>query len=279
MPETQPRGEARPRPRLADAVRRWLNDPAVTGDMLAVLVALADHADALGVCWPSQGHLARRLGWSRQRVGRVVASLVGDGLLRTRQLYRRDRGCSVLEYAIVALAGDASPPVPGGQGGVTERVSGSRLQNEEPPQAGACAPMRAIVDVGWRPTPAAFERARASRPGLDLDTVLEKFRAYHDGRSVLHPDRSFQLWVLREREERHARPPAARPPAARPSAGHPSAGHPSAGHPSAGHPAAARSSTARHPAGWSRCGDGVAPGSASDSALLRFRLRREGALE
>src|SRR3546814_19077528 len=106
MQQARPSGEARPRPRLTDAIRRWLQDPRVSGEMLAVLVALADHADAVGICWPSQGHLAQRLAWSRQRVGRVIAQLVGLGLLRTRQLYRRDRGCSVLEYEIGAIAPD-----------------------------------------------------------------------------------------------------------------------------------------------------------------------------
>src|SRR3546814_7350768 len=100
--------------------------------MLAVLVALADHADAFGICWPSQGHLAQRLAWSRQRVGRVIAQLVGLGLLRTRQLYRRDRGCSVLEYEIGALAPDTAPACArSGQGAGTERDSRTESQNED----------------------------------------------------------------------------------------------------------------------------------------------------
>gem|GEM_PF-5755028 len=243
--QTAPSSEAtRPRPRLVDAIRRWLDNPDISGEMLAVLVALSDHADSTGACWPSQGHLARRLGWSRQRVGRIVAQLAAADLIRTRQLHRPDHGCSVLHYVIRDLTTDGSArPVPDrGQGGGTQRDRRTKPQNEELSLGARKAPTRADIDDAWRPDHTILERAVRERPDVDPIVVLSKFRAYHAGRSVLHPDRSFLLWVLREREVRNVKPTENR-----------------------------SRSSAR-----TERGD---PTNASDLALLRFRLRRGSALE
>src|SRR3546814_3250094 len=100
-------------------------------------------------------------------------------------------------------------------------------------------------DLGdWQPSTATLERASRCRPDVDVAGVLEKFRTYHDSRSVLHPDRSFQLWILRERGECHVPTPGSR------------------------RRDRADRATRTHDAG-----------GAVDSALLRFRLRRGRALE
>ncbi len=231
------------------AIREWLADPRVTGDMLAVLVALADHADAAGICWPSQGRIADRLGWSRQRVGRLVSQLVEAGLIRTRQLRRSDLGRSVLEYEVLALASApaaaaAADMTAGGQGDDTDCNSRSTDQNEELSLGAANPPTRATVDDVWQPSADTMAKARRDRPDLELSAVLDKFRAYHSGRVLLHPDRSFLLWTLRERDASYASAPNTR---------------------------SHRQRSCPQPAREPR--DDV------DRALLRFRLRRGATLE
>lgn len=51
------------------------------GSAYAVLVALAEHADSEGVCWPGLDRLAAITGWSRSTVRRSVEALERAGLI------------------------------------------------------------------------------------------------------------------------------------------------------------------------------------------------------
>jgi len=65
----------------------WTNRAwAVTGVSPAqrqVLVALADHADRAGICWPRQSRLAAMTGLARETVSRNVCALRTKGLIQT----------------------------------------------------------------------------------------------------------------------------------------------------------------------------------------------------
>lgn len=49
------------------------------GGRLLVMLALADHANDAGECWPSQPHLAKKARLNERQVRRVIDSLVEDG--------------------------------------------------------------------------------------------------------------------------------------------------------------------------------------------------------
>jgi hypothetical protein len=46
-----------------------------------VLLTLADHADDHGVCWPSQGYVARKSGCSRKTVNEKIGNFVKAGII------------------------------------------------------------------------------------------------------------------------------------------------------------------------------------------------------
>lgn len=66
-----------------------------------VLLALADHANDDGYCFPSYSSLARRCSLSDRQVRRTVAKLADRGILRIGHSYRDDGGQSSNAYSIV----------------------------------------------------------------------------------------------------------------------------------------------------------------------------------
>lgn len=60
-----------------------------------VLIALADHADHEGVCWPGQRGLGEKCGVSRQAVNRAMRKLEELGLITRVARHREDGGRSV----------------------------------------------------------------------------------------------------------------------------------------------------------------------------------------
>jgi len=90
---------------------RWLEDPGIGVDELAVLAALAVHADRDGVCVVRQRALAGLLQRSREWVCRVIARLSGPGGLVVKE-YRADRdGWNLAcRYRLPDLAGREDIP-------------------------------------------------------------------------------------------------------------------------------------------------------------------------
>lgn len=58
----------------------WENSP-YNGNALIVHLALADHCDDQGICWPSQKYLADKCKISERQVRRIIYQMVEDGLL------------------------------------------------------------------------------------------------------------------------------------------------------------------------------------------------------
>lgn len=58
----------------------WDNSP-YNGNALIVHLALADHCDDQGICWPSQKYLAEKCKISERQVRRIIYQMVEDGLL------------------------------------------------------------------------------------------------------------------------------------------------------------------------------------------------------
>jgi hypothetical protein len=51
------------------------------GNSLIVHLALADHCDDQGICWPSQKYLAAKCKISERQIRRIIYQMVNDGFL------------------------------------------------------------------------------------------------------------------------------------------------------------------------------------------------------
>ena len=58
----------------------WENSP-YNGNALIVHLALADHCDDQGICWPSQKYLANKCKVSERQIRRIISQMVLDGFL------------------------------------------------------------------------------------------------------------------------------------------------------------------------------------------------------
>lgn len=62
----------------------WQNSSR-KGSELLLLLAIADHANEQGVCWPSVDHLARKCRLSPRQVRRLIEKLVDSGEIAVEQ--------------------------------------------------------------------------------------------------------------------------------------------------------------------------------------------------
>ena len=87
--------------RIAILMERWITHPETGPDEIAVLAALALHADQRGQCYPRQKTLAQLLNRSRSWVNKMIGRLAEIGLLeKTRQRDRDGLECACL-YQLV----------------------------------------------------------------------------------------------------------------------------------------------------------------------------------
>ena len=77
-----------------------------------VLMALADAADDIGVCWPRVSTVAAKCNVSTRTVRRVMQTLAAQGLLVSEQRYRKDGSCSSNRYRLLLAGGDNLSPAP-----------------------------------------------------------------------------------------------------------------------------------------------------------------------
>ena len=87
----------------------WRQDLPPTPKL--VLLALADHADDQGVCWPGQRGIAAKVGRSRRTVQRTIMALEGLGLLAVEGQYRDGaRAASRYKLPLGGVARPGAPP-------------------------------------------------------------------------------------------------------------------------------------------------------------------------
>ena len=75
----------------------WAQTTASSGQRL-VLLALADHADDVGICWPSVARLSRLTAISERQVRDHLNALVELGLLQKERRRRQDGSLTVNTY-------------------------------------------------------------------------------------------------------------------------------------------------------------------------------------
>lgn len=210
----------------------WLGHPAVGPAELAVLVALAGHADRQGRCWPAQSTLAARLGRSRAWVAEAIGRLEAAGLIERHQRHRPDGGLSSCVYRLPDLAALTGSPDPAG--GVTEacpptdspRQPADRIQNPEelkintraPATAGTAenpnerAPEPATepalpIAPDWTPDTQTLVWASQAYPDANLDEHTQIFvnRSLAKGYRFKNADAAWRTWLIENQQRQRQR--------------------------------------------------------------------------
>lgn len=181
----------------------WKHAPA-KGNVLLVLLALADTAQDDGTCWPGYEFIARKTRLSKRTVMRCVDRLEEDGVVvkvvrpNTSNLYT------------IALCQGCQVDTPGGdnltRGGVTavtSRGDSAVTQTVNEPSMNRAAKRRrkpeAPLDPDWRPNANHIEQAAAK--GLDVRQEFQAFSAHAaaNDRRLRDWDAGFRMWLTKAR--------------------------------------------------------------------------------
>lgn len=178
-------------------ITRAIDETSVTGNDRLVLIALADHADDEGRCFPGQEHLAKRTGLGQRTIVRVVARLEEAGLIQLTRRYRVDGPRTSNEYQLfpelsaTLTTGDLVPkeadlvPAVALRGESSVRTPRGKKKGETE------------LPDDWAPTEDHKERAR--KQGLDIGEQVELFRlhAQTHGRVAKVWNAAFTTWLIK----------------------------------------------------------------------------------
>jgi len=78
----------------------WAWRQQLSGPEKLVLMALADHADEDGICWPGNAHIARKCNLSQRSVQRHVKNLIDNGYMTAHRRFRDTGGQTSNRYAL-----------------------------------------------------------------------------------------------------------------------------------------------------------------------------------
>jgi hypothetical protein len=188
----------------------WLRHPDIDADRLSVLAALSTYADEDGYCEPSQATLARWLKRSRPWVNRVIAQLVGVGLLEKTARSRANGGTTSCRYRLLSQATVASamPPVNGydaprhtcDTNQAEVKQSQVSAHNARAPSTQDCygyeREVSQLFPADWQPAEGVVERALALYPNANLIEHTALFVARCRGKGYkVEPCRADDLWL------------------------------------------------------------------------------------
>jgi DNA-binding transcriptional ArsR family regulator len=78
----------------------WAWRQQLSGPEKLVLMALADHADEDGICWPGNAHIARKCNLSQRSVQRHIKNLIDNGYMTAHRRYRDTGGQTSNRYVL-----------------------------------------------------------------------------------------------------------------------------------------------------------------------------------
>ena len=184
-------------------VTRAIDELSVTGNDKLVLIALADHADDEGYCFPGQERLATRLGISDRTVRRVMVRLEEMELIARERRYREVDGARKTDgYHLYPEAlPDTLPGAPTGQNEPAYRTTVAATK--EPSVRTTSRKKKAETELpkDWQPTAEHMARAKAS--SLDLAKQAELFRLHAEthGRVAASWNAAFTTWLIKATDQ------------------------------------------------------------------------------
>ena len=78
----------------------WAWRQQLSGPEKLVLMAIADHADDDGICWPGNAHIARKCNLSQRSVQRHIKNLIDNGYMTAHRRYRETGGQTSNRYVL-----------------------------------------------------------------------------------------------------------------------------------------------------------------------------------
>lgn len=146
----------------------------MTSTELLVLLALADHADQDGICWPSQNRLSERCKMTRQTINRLLKGLEAKKLIRAERRKHETGADRSSAYALGGVTDDDTPCHPERHLGVTDddtlNLHITKKKNQRAREASA----------DRRPA------SRALRPRQTQHDMAREIRALADKMSLMH---------------------------------------------------------------------------------------------
>ncbi len=144
-----------------------------------VLVALADHANVSGKCWPSQKLLAQKCGLTRPGVNRILRDLDASGHVTKSTRKREDGANSSCNYQLNMEPTEADrvvtqPDTPPVEGDDNIEPLDINPQLTTPPKG--VPPRGTRLSEDWQPDNDGLNYA--TERGLDILETLTDFRLY-----------------------------------------------------------------------------------------------------
>src|SRR3990167_3409781 len=140
--ESHARGRKR-RPPVSNKAQAWAWQVEIGGVAKFVLVALADHADDKGICWPGARGLAAKCGVTERTIRANLKQLAEQGLIEAEERKRDDGSQASNRYYLnmeisspwgvnASYGGvNVSPRVEeGGEGGVKQIQGGGEAKGD-----------------------------------------------------------------------------------------------------------------------------------------------------
>ena len=139
-----------------------------------VLMALCDHVDEEGLCWPSVKLIAERSGCKRRTVQRHLRDLEQAGIIEAIPHYRDDGSQTSNRYRVIMSWGGEKVTRRGvmGDTGGASPVSPHESSGEPPSKKQRTSPKRKTPDY-----PAEFEEVWAVHPRGSKKDALPEYRA------------------------------------------------------------------------------------------------------
>lgn len=187
-------------------VTRAIDEKSVTGNDRLVLIALADHADDDGVCFPGQEKLALRLGVSERTLNRVMSRLEEAGLIERSRRYREFDGFRTSD--LYQLFPDSPDKVAGEVTRQSEQGYPTTVSVTKEPSVRTTSKTKSALSPlpsTWVPTAAHI--AKAKERGLNLTEEAEVFRFHADAtdRRMANWNSAFSMWLTKARPPQAAR--------------------------------------------------------------------------
>jgi hypothetical protein len=179
----------------------WRDNDEIDAGMLAVLAVLASYADALGVCWPSQGKIAQKCRRSRSWVILQINKLEALGILTRTNRQRRDGGERSCLYRLIGhdtlfaepqeLTGGVNPD---------STITNQSITTLSPEREGP----EIVVQTGWYPTDADLDKLWIERPDLvgrlaRVGKSTRRFVEHFRNRPVDDIGAAWLAWMRREK--------------------------------------------------------------------------------
>ena len=167
-----------------------------------VALALADHADDSGICWPGQSGIAKKCGMSERTVIRAINSLEEKRIIAVDRRINPDNGHK-LNNIYKFLPSDKLSPRPCDKNDaihVTQCHINHHVQSCTPKGDNKSYPQSKASQLpnDWKPSEQFYKDLELRQIPKPSQTQIDKFVNYHAGKGteIRDPDKLFTHWVI-----------------------------------------------------------------------------------